>query len=72
MNKSTSFLPNEEVTVENDDIQNVSIEHEDGQTISEYDLTWYVTTDLNENESDSGDDNNEYIEPTYNDSKPGV
>ena len=54
-NKSTTFLSNEELTVENDEIQNNSGEHEDKQAILEYD-----TTDLDENESDLGDDNDEY------------
>ena len=67
-----NFLPNEELTVENDDIHNISVDHEDGQAILEYDPTWYDTIDSYENESDSGDDNDEYMKPTCNDSNPNV
>ena len=42
-------------------MQNVSLEHEDGQTIPKHDPIWYDTTDYS-------DDNNEYTKPTYNDS----
>ena len=42
MNKSIAFMPNENLTGEIDDTENVSSEHEDGQAISEYDPTWHV------------------------------
>ena len=57
MNKSTASYENE-----SNHIQNVSSEHEDGQANLVYDPTWHVTTDSNENESDS----------TYNDSDLGL
>ena len=66
-NKAIDFLPNKDLTVKNDKIQNNSGEHEDEQVILKYDPSWYDTTDSYENESDFGDDNNEYMEPTCND-----
>ena len=65
-------MPNEDLIVENDKIQNNYGECEDGQAIPKYDHTWYDTTYLDENESNSGDDNDEYTESTCNDSNPGV
>ena len=65
-------LPNEDLIVENDKIQNNYGECEDGQAIPKYDHTWYDTTYLDENESNSGDDNDEYTEPTCNDSDLNV
>ena len=64
-NKLIVFLPNEELTVENDDIQNSFGKHENGQAIPEYDPTWF---DTDENESYSSDENEEYTEPTCSDS----
>ena len=59
-------MPNKKVTIENDDIQKVSAEHEDEQAILEYDPTWYDPTDSNKNESDSSDDNDKYTKLTSN------
>ena len=67
-NKSTACVPDEKLIVENDEIQNNSGEREYGQAIPTSDPTWYDTTDSNKNESDSSDDNNEYTQPTCNDS----
>ena len=72
MNKSITFFLNEKLTVENDDIRNVFVEHEDGQAIPEYDSTWYDTIDSNKNESNSSDDNDEYTKLTCNDSNLNV
>ena len=55
-----------------DDIQNVYFEHEDGQSNSEYDPTWHVTIESNENQLDYSDDNDENMEPTCNDSDLGL
>ena len=71
-NNSTICLPNDELTIKNDERQNNSGEHEDEQVILKYDPSWYDTTDSYDNESDFGDDNNEYMEPTCNDSNPDV
>ena len=42
-------------------------EHENGQAIPENDLISYDTTNLDENKSYFGDENDEYIELTCND-----
>ena len=65
-------MPNEKLTIEKYEIQNNSSEHEDEQTIPEYDPTWYDITNSDENESDFGNENNEYKEPTCNDSDPDI
>ena len=72
MNKINSFFAKLGSNNENDDIHNVFAEHKDWQVILEYDLTWYVTTDSDENKSNSGDDNDEYTKPTCNDLNLGV
>ena len=71
-NKSTAFWLNEELIVENDEIQNNFGEHKNEHAILEYDPTWYDTTDLDENESDSGDENNKYMKPSCNNSNLDV
>ena len=42
------------------------------ETIPKYDTTWYDTIDSDRNESYPGDENDEYIKPTCNDSDPNV
>ena len=51
-------MPNNELTVENDEMQNSSDKHENKQTIPKHDLTWY-DTDSVENELYSSDENDE-------------
>ena len=51
MNKSISFVPNKNITVETDDTQNVYVEHEDGQANQEYDPIQHVMKNSNEYES---------------------
>ena len=63
MNKSTS---------DNDDTHNVIYEDEDRQAFLDYDPTWHVSRDLNENELDCSNEDEEYMEPTRNDSDHGL
>ena len=62
MNKSTS---------DNEDTHNVIYEDEDGQAFPDLDPTWHVSRDLNENELDCSNEDEEYMEPSCNDSDHG-
>ena len=57
MNKSTSSVPNENIIVETDDTQNVYVEYEDRRSNPEYDFSWLVMTNSDENESQCSDEN---------------
>ena len=71
-NKPIAFLPDEELTDENDAIQNNFGEYENRHAISKYDPIWYDTTDSDKNESYSSDENDEYTKPTCNNVYPDV
>ena len=63
MNKSTG---------DNDDTHNVIYEDEDGQAFVGYDPTSHVSKNLNENELNYSNENEEYMEPSRNDSNHGL
>ena len=63
MNKSTG---------DNDDTHNVISKDENGQAFAGYDPTSHVSKNLNENKLDCSNENEEYMEPSCNDSNHGL
>ena len=78
MNQSTSYVPNEDISVRIDDTHNVNVEHEDVEANTEYDPNCHVKTDSDYNETECSDENiwystnendNDREEPTFYDSR---
>ena len=71
MNQSTSFVPNEDISVEIDDTQNINAKHEDVRANIEYDHNCHVKTDSDENETECSDENIWYSTDENDDDREG-